>query len=81
VVEAVHSAHCDAVVERRTVLASTPPISAAVCFEGLAGLPDAITASWPKALVQTCVVLPIRSCVRYASWKDCQGIATTIRLI
>jgi transposase-like protein len=27
-----------------------------VCCDGLTGLPDAIAAAWPKAIVQTCVV-------------------------
>ena len=27
-----------------------------VCCDGLTGLPDAIAAAWPQAIVQTCVV-------------------------
>jgi transposase-like protein len=27
-----------------------------VCCDGLKGLPDAIIATWPQAVVQTCVV-------------------------
>jgi putative transposase len=52
-----------------------------VCCDGLTGLPEAITATWPKALVQTCVVHLIRNCLRYASWKDRKGIASMIRPI
>jgi putative transposase len=40
------------------------------CCDGLNGLPDAITATWPKATVQTCVIHLIRSSLKYVSWKD-----------
>ena len=32
-----------------------------VCCDGLKGLPDAIEATWPQALVQTCVIPPAAS--------------------
>lgn len=35
-----------------------------VCCDGL---PDAITAMWPKAVVLTCVVHLIRNAMRFAS--------------
>ena len=38
-----------------------------VCCDGLKGLPEAITATWPHAVVQTCVVHLIRNTLRYAS--------------
>jgi len=38
-----------------------------VCCDGLKGLPDAITATWPLATVQTCVVHLVRNSLRYAS--------------
>ena len=34
------------------------------------GLPDAISASWPLATVQTCVVHLVRNSLRYASKAD-----------
>jgi putative transposase len=52
-----------------------------VCCDGLTGLPDAIAAVWPKAIVQTCVVHLIRNSLRYASWKDRKAIATELRPI
>lgn len=52
-----------------------------VCCDGLAGLPEAIGATWPNATVQTCVVHLIRNCMRYASWKDRKAIATALRPI
>ncbi len=38
-----------------------------VCCDGLKGLPEAITATWPQATVQTCVVHLVRNSLRYAS--------------
>jgi putative transposase len=45
-----------------------------VCCDGLKGLPDAIEATWPRALVQTCVIHLIRASLRFASWKDRKAI-------
>lgn len=50
-----------------------------VCCDGLKGLPDAITATWPLANVQTCVVHLIRASTRYCSWKDRKNIAQALR--
>jgi putative transposase len=41
-----------------------------VCCDGLKGLPEAITATWPLATVQTCVVHLVRNSLRYASKAD-----------
>jgi putative transposase len=41
-----------------------------VCCDGLTGLPGAVNAVWPAAVVQTCVVHLIRASMRYVSWKD-----------
>ena len=40
-----------------------------VCCDGLKGLPEAITAIWPAADVQLCVVHLVRSSLRYTSKK------------
>jgi len=40
------------------------------CCDGLRGLPEAITATWPAATVQACVVHLVRNSMRYASKKD-----------
>src|SRR5690606_92714 len=45
-----------------------------VCCDGLKGLPEAIEATWPKALVQTCVIHLIRASLRFCSWKDRKAI-------
>ena len=52
-----------------------------VCCDGLKGLPDAIEATWPEALVQTCVIHLIRASLRFASWKDRKAITTALRPI
>ena len=43
-----------------------------VCCDGLTGLPDAIEATWPQSMVQTCVVHLIRASMRFVSYKGPQ---------
>ncbi|WP_245206447.1 transposase [Kitasatospora sp. RG8] len=38
-----------------------------VCYDGLKGLPEAVTATWPHATVQTCVIHLIRACLQLSS--------------
>ncbi|AKA06877.1 transposase [Streptomyces noursei ZPM] len=38
-----------------------------VACDGLKGLPDAVTATWPKATVQTCVIHLVRASLRLAA--------------
>lgn len=52
-----------------------------VCCDGLRGLPDAITTTWPKASVQTCVVHLVRNTLRYASKKYWPTITKQLRTI
>jgi putative transposase len=52
-----------------------------VCCDGLKGLPDAIEATWPRALVQTCVIHLLRGSFRYCSYKDRKAIAKALRPI
>ena len=42
--------------------------------DGLKGLPDAVGAVWPLAIVQTCVVHLLRNTFRHASKKDWDAI-------
>jgi transposase-like protein len=44
-----------------------------VVCDGLKGLPDSITATWPAAITQTCVIYLLRNSFRYASRKDWAG--------
>lgn len=52
-----------------------------VCCDGLKGLPDAIEATWPDALVQTCVIHLIRASTRFCSWKDRRAVAAALKPI
>jgi transposase-like protein len=55
---------------------------AAVCIvvcDGLKGLPDAIGATWPLAIVQTCVLHLIRNTFRLASRQHWDAMAKTLR--
>jgi len=50
-----------------------------VCCDGLKGLPDAIAATWPQAIVQTCVLHLIRHTFRLAGRHDWEAIAKALR--
>src|SRR5512142_3124062 len=50
-----------------------------VCCDGLTGLPEAITVTWPQAIVQLCVVHLIRASLRYASRKYWMPLARDLR--
>jgi transposase-like protein len=52
-----------------------------VCCDGLTGLPDAITVTWPQAVVQLCVVHLIRASLRYASRKYWVPLTKDLKLI
>jgi putative transposase len=52
-----------------------------VCCDGLRGLPEAINAVWPEAIVQTCIVHLIRSAMRYSSKKHITQVTAGLRPI
>ena len=52
-----------------------------VCCDGLPGLPEAIEAAWPQAIVQTCVIHLIRASMRYVAWQDRKKAAAAMRPI
>jgi putative transposase len=52
-----------------------------VCCDGLPGLPEAIGATWPRAIVQTCVIHLIRASMRYVAWQDRKKAAAAMRPI
>ena len=49
--------------------------------DGLKGFPEAITAVFPDALVQTCIVHLIRYTMQFASWKERKAIAAALKPI
>jgi len=52
-----------------------------VCCDGLTGLPEAIEAAFPKAVVQTCIVHMIRSSLRHVSYADRKAVVATMKPI
>jgi putative transposase len=52
-----------------------------VACDGLKGLPDAVTATWPRATVQTCVIHLIRASLRLTSSKDHPALVPALRAI
>ena len=52
-----------------------------VCCDGLKGLPDAIEATWPQALVQTCVIHLLRASMRLCSWKHRKAVVAGLRRV
>ena len=49
--------------------------------DGLKGFPEAISAVFPKTVVQTCIVHLIRNSMGFASWKDRKAIAGALRSV
>lgn len=52
-----------------------------VCCDGLTGLPEAIEATWPNSLVQTCVVHLIRAANRFVAYGDRKAVAKGLKAI
>nr|WP_229022985.1 IS256 family transposase [Actinomarinicola tropica] len=52
-----------------------------VVCDGLKGLPDAITTTWPRAVVQTCVLHLLRNTFRLTSRADWDRLAKDLRPI
>jgi putative transposase len=51
------------------------------CVDGLTGFGDAIAATWPQTIVQTCTVHLIRSSLRFVAYGDRKPVATALRAI
>jgi transposase-like protein len=49
--------------------------------DGLAGMPQALGAAFPRTTLQTCIVHLIRNSLDYASWKDRKPLAKALRPI
>ena len=49
--------------------------------DGLKGFPDAITAVFPKAIVQTCIVHLIRHSLSFVSWQDRKRLMPALRAV
>ena len=51
------------------------------CCDGLTGFPEAIEATWPNTVVETCVVHLIRASMRFISSNDKKAVAAALRPI
>jgi putative transposase len=49
------------------------------CVDGLKGFPEAITAVFPQATVQTCIVHLLRHSLDFVSWKDRKPVAAALK--
>ena len=49
--------------------------------DGLKGFPEATTATFPKTLVQTCIVHLLRNSLAYVPWKDRRLVAAALKEI
>ena len=49
--------------------------------DGLKGFPEAIGASFPQTIVQTCIVHLIRNSLAFVSWKDRKAVLPGLRAI
>lgn len=52
-----------------------------VCCEGLQGLPEAIEATWPGSMVQTCVVYLIWASMWFVAYQDRKKVSVAIKPI
>ena len=51
------------------------------CVDGLTGFAEAIQATWPKNVVQTCTVHLIRASMRFVNYKDRRAVAAALKHI
>ena len=49
--------------------------------DGLKGFPEAINATFPETVVQTCIVHLLRHSMNFASWKDRKHVARALKAV
>lgn len=52
-----------------------------LCADGLTGMPDAVSAVFPEAVFQTCIVHMVRSSVRYVGFKERKAVCADLRRV
>ena len=52
-----------------------------VCCDGLTGFPDAVAATWPTTVIQTCTVHLIRASMRFVSYTDRRAVTELLKPI
>jgi len=51
------------------------------CVDGLNGFREAISAAYPKAQIQRCIIHQIRSSTRFVSWKDIKSLMVDLKRV
>ena len=51
------------------------------CVDGLNGFREAISAAYPQAQIQRCIIHQIRSSTRYVSWKDIKVLMADLKKV
>ncbi len=51
------------------------------CVDGLKGFPDAISAAFPQAQIQLCIVHMVRNSMKYVPWKDYKTVTADLKRI
>lgn len=51
------------------------------CMDGLKGLPEAVSAVYPRTLTQLCIVHLVRASLRYVSTKDVKAVVAALKRI
>lgn len=51
------------------------------CVDGLKGFPEAISAVFPKTIIQLCIVHMVRNSVKYVSYKDLKAVTSDLKKI
>lgn len=51
------------------------------CVDGLKGFPEAFEATFPRAVVQTCIVHQVRHSVRLVAWKNRRAVVAKLKPI
>ena len=52
-----------------------------ICADGLAGIKEAISAAYPKAEYQRCIVHMVRNTFKYVNYKDMKSFASDLKTI
>jgi len=51
------------------------------CIDGLQGFREAITAIFPRVLIQRCIIHQIRNSLKYVSWRDRKEFAADLKTV
>jgi putative transposase len=52
-----------------------------LCADGLKGLPESVSAVYPQAIFQTCIVHMVRNSLNYVPWQDKKEVAADLKKI